>query len=380
MPGPSTSQRLARLVLSLVLAGALVPVQAESLSGRLRRLAQRKEEVRSDLRYFKRIQRSATGRLEVAERDLEVTQDRLRTARSRLAATRRDLEQTRAELQRLERELQAHAKNVQAHVLALYRAGDSSYLNVVLEADSFDDFANRGRFVSAVVNQDRYFLARLENLQNRCDARRAELEKRERAHATLVKEVAADERRVRARRAEIRAILQDAETKRAACEALLAQMDAEQRAIQEMVRARSRGGGPMYSGAWSGSFRKPVDSYRFTSAFGWRLHPILGYRKFHQGVDLACPYGTPIYAADKGLVIAAGWRGAVSGKTVIISHGSGIITCYCHMSDISVSDGELVSRGQEIGKVGSTGRSTGPHLHFGVLRNGEWVNPMGFTR
>lgn len=380
MPGPSTYQPLWRLVLAVMLAALLAPVQAESLSSRLRRLTQRKEEVRSDLRYFKRLQRSATGRLEIAQRDLDAAQGRLRAARSRLADTRRDLEQTRAELRRLEQELQAHTKNVQAHLLALYRAGDSSYLNVVLEADSFADFANRGRFVSAVINQDRYLLARLERLQDRYDTRRGELEQRERAQAVLVQEVAAEERRVRTRRGEIKAILQDAESKRAACEALLAQMEAEQRAIQEMVKARSRGGGPMYSGAWSGSFRKPVDSYRFTSGFGWRMHPILGYRKFHQGVDLACPYGTPIYAADKGLVIAAGWRGAVSGKTVIISHGSGITTCYCHMSAISVSEGQLVSRGQEIGKVGSTGRSTGPHLHFGVLRNGEWVNPMGFTR
>jgi murein DD-endopeptidase MepM/ murein hydrolase activator NlpD len=380
MPVRSIYRRLCSLLAVALVAGLLSPVHGESLTSRLRHLTQRKEVVRSDLRYFKRIQRSATGRLDAAERDLEATESRLRAARVQLTATRRDLEQTRADLQRLERQLADHTKNVQAHVLALYRAGDSSYLNVVLQADSFTEFANRDRFVSAMVNQDEYVLARLENLQDQCQAKRADLEQKESAHAALVQQVGADQRRAQARRVEIQAILDDAETKRAACEALLAQMDAEQKAIQEMVQARSRGGGAMYSGTWSGYFRAPVDHYRLTSPFGWRMHPILHYMKFHQGVDLACPYGTPIHAADKGLVIAAGWRGPVSGNTVIISHGSGITTAYCHMSSIAVSEGELVSRGQQIGNVGSTGRSTGPHVHFGVLRNGEWVNPLGFTR
>ncbi len=373
----SSNQRLPFLLVALLLAGALLPARAESLASRLRHLAQRKEQVQDRLRQVKQQQRSATARLDVAERDLDATESRLRAARSRLAATRRDLATARADLRRLEKQLANHTKQVQAHMLALYRAGDSSYLNVVMQADSFSEFANRGRFVSAVVNQDKYILRRLDNLQEQCDAKRADLERRETAQVTLANQVRADQRRAQSRRGEIKEILNDADTKRAAAEAILAQMDSEMAAVRQMVRS---GGGSRYSGVWSGYFTKPVDSYRFTSPFGWRMHPILHYRKFHQGVDLACPYGTPIHAADKGLVIAAGWRGAVSGNTVIISHGSGLTTCYCHMSSVAVSKGALVTRGQHLGNVGSTGRSTGPHLHFGALLNGEWVDPMGFTR
>ena len=365
------------LVLAALLLVGLLPARAESLGSRLSHLTRRKEQVQSNLHQIKQVQRSATARLDVAERDLDATESRLRSARSQLAATRRDLDRTRADLRRLEGQLTDHTRNVQAHMLALYRAGNSSYLNVVLQADSFSEFANRGRFVTAVVNQDKYVLQRLDTLQDECAAQRADLERKETARLALVNQEAEDRRRAQARRGEIKQILDEAESKRAACEAMLAQMDAEMSAVQQLVRS---GGGGRYSGVWSGYFTKPVDSYRFTSPFGWRLHPILHYRKFHQGVDLACPYGTPIHAADKGLVIAAGWRGGVSGNTVIISHGSGLTTCYCHMSSLGVSEGDLVKRGQFIGNVGSTGRSTGPHVHFGALQNGEWVDPMGFTR
>ncbi len=374
-------QRSRNLLLGLLVlclgAGLVLPAQAESLSSRLRKLTQRKEQVQSNLRQIKQQQRSATARLDVAQRDLAATEARLTDARAQLARTRAELDRTRAELKRLEGQLQEHTENVQAHMLALYRAGNSSYLNVVFQADSFSEFSNRGRFVSAVVNQDKYVLLRLDGLQQECDARRAQLERQEAARVALVNQEAADRRRAQARRTEIKQILDEAESKRAAYEAMLAQMDAEMAAIQRQVRA---GGGPRYTGVWSGYFTKPVASYRFTSGFGYRMHPILGYRKFHQGVDLACPMGTPVRAADKGLVTAAGWRGAVSGNTVIIDHGSGLTTVYCHLSSIAVRSGQLVNRGDHIGGVGSTGRSTGPHLHFGVLKNGDWVNPMGFTR
>ena len=123
--------------------------------------------------------------------------------------------------------------------------------------------------------------------------------------------------------------------------------------------------------------RTPIDGARMSSGFGMRQHPILGYSRMHQGVDFAAPTGTPIYAAGNGVVEMAGWNGGY-GNFVRIRHSGGIKTAYAHLNDFKsgLSQGDRVSQGDVIGYVGTTGQSTGPHLHYEVLRNGEQVDPM----
>ena len=127
-------------------------------------------------------------------------------------------------------------------------------------------------------------------------------------------------------------------------------------------------------GDGSQSMKMPVNG-RLTSGFGSRFHPILGYRRFHAGLDLAAAAGTPIVAAADGKVVSAGWAGGY-GRAVSIVHAAGIETKYGHMSRIAAYAGEVVHRGDVIGYVGSSGLSTGPHLHFEVLKNGRPVNPQ----
>jgi murein DD-endopeptidase MepM/ murein hydrolase activator NlpD len=120
--------------------------------------------------------------------------------------------------------------------------------------------------------------------------------------------------------------------------------------------------------------KTPVDGARQTSGFGFRLHPILGYSRLHQGADFAAPSGTPIQSAGAGVVKFAGWHGG-HGKTVKVQHQNGLMTLYAHMSSIAVSVGQRVAQGQSVGAVGSTGLSTGPHLHYEIHLNGRAVNP-----
>ena len=107
------------------------------------------------------------------------------------------------------------------------------------------------------------------------------------------------------------------------------------------------------------------------------MHPITGVYKLHTGVDIGASYGTPIHAAANGMVISTGWMRAY-GQVVVIDHGSGMHTWYCHCSSVDCSEGQVVKRGQVIAHVGSTGMSTGPHLHFSVLKNGDFVNPLSY--
>ena len=127
-------------------------------------------------------------------------------------------------------------------------------------------------------------------------------------------------------------------------------------------------------GEGSAAMRMPVQGH-LTSGFGERFHPILGYERFHAGVDLGAAAGTPIVAAADGRVVSAGWAGGY-GRAVAILHGGGIETKYGHMSRIAAYAGESVRRGDVIGYVGSSGLSTGPHLHFEVMKNGRPVNPL----
>ena len=145
-------------------------------------------------------------------------------------------------------------------------------------------------------------------------------------------------------------------------------------ALEKALQAMG-GGDRTYDG---GMFKWPAPSYtRISSAFGWRMHPTLGVKKYHNGVDMASPKGTKILAAYRGEVVAATYN-VTMGNYVLINHGNGYYTIYMHASKLLVTPGQIVVEGDKIAEVGSTGRSTGPHLHFGVRKNGTYVNPMDY--
>ncbi len=121
--------------------------------------------------------------------------------------------------------------------------------------------------------------------------------------------------------------------------------------------------------------RSPLKVYRITSSIGYRFHPILRTYRMHHGIDYAAPYGVPVFSVGPGTVIYAGWKGGY-GKIVIIKHPKGYETRYAHLSRIAVSVGQRIGAGQYIGNVGSTGLSTGPHLHFEMRKDGKLINPL----
>jgi len=129
------------------------------------------------------------------------------------------------------------------------------------------------------------------------------------------------------------------------------------------------------------NFILPIAGAVISSGFGWRVHPITGERRLHKGVDFAAPTGTPIFAASDGVVTEAGWTDGGYGNIVELRHSDGSITLYAHTNRVYVSKGQAISRGQAIAEVGSTGRSTGPHLHFEMQPDGKTaVDPMDYLQ
>lgn len=132
-----------------------------------------------------------------------------------------------------------------------------------------------------------------------------------------------------------------------------------------------------YRGPFARPRGMPLRAYAISSSFGMRYHPLLGGQRFHAGLDFPAPAGTPVQATAPGAVSFAGWYGGY-GLCVAIDHGNGYMTLFAHLSALSINQGTVVSAGSALGRVGSTGQSTGPHLHYEVRYNGRPVDPRGF--
>ncbi|MBI2843767.1 MAG: peptidoglycan DD-metalloendopeptidase family protein [Armatimonadetes bacterium] len=235
---------------------------------------------------------------------------------------------------------------------------------------------SRGYYVRQIVASDVALVKEIE-------AAREQIERDKEAQAAEVERIAAlqaDLIRNRDETAELASQketqLQAIENDREKYERMLAALEAESEKIEASIMAlqATPRGQQRLARKFSGGLGQPV-SGRITSRFGYRVHPITGVRSLHRGVDLACPTGTPVHAAASGEVIMAGWMGAY-GYAVVIDHGGGVSTLYGHNSRLLTGVGAQVSKGQVIARSGSTGWSTGPHVHFEKRVNGRPVNPL----
>jgi murein DD-endopeptidase MepM/ murein hydrolase activator NlpD len=211
-------------------------------------------------------------------------------------------------------------------------------------------------------------------------ALREELSNRYEELAALQTRIAAEKRRSSSARTqtarEKNRLLRD----RAAWERALAELEQDSREIEAMLQRlqQTPEGRQRLAKPWTGKFRMPVTG-RISSGYGYRIHPIHKVRKLHTGIDIAAPTGTPIRCGGDGTVVhASRWGGY--GNCIIVDHGGGLATLYGHCSRLAVTKGQSVTEGQVIGYVGSTGLSTGPHLHFEVRRDGRPTNPNPFLK
>lgn len=377
----SRQARLRALILAALVALALVPgASGQSLWSRLRSTHNQKAAVQEELRNVKAEQ--ATHRNELAS-----AQIRARRAKSAYYSAKDQLEETRANLRQARKRhqeccerLATHDKAVCERLKAMYEMGEPSYVEVLLNASSFSDFVERADYMQRVATQDSELLVRYVNDKREAERLRAQLEVDEAREASLAREQYKKKVAYESEAAKAEALLEKANSERAAAEQQLAELEQASQEIEEMLRSIQTGrsgSGLRYAGTWSGWGSAPIrGGYRISSRFGYRTHPITGRRSFHDGVDLACSSGTPIHAAANGRVVHAGWYGPY-GIAVIIDHGSGWSTLYGHCSSLACGTGQTVSAGQVVGNVGSTGYSTGPHLHYSVRKYGAPVSPGG---
>jgi murein DD-endopeptidase MepM/ murein hydrolase activator NlpD len=309
---------------------------------------------------------------------------RLATTRERLDRLRDELRANRAELRVAEGKLALQEIAFEQRVVMAYKASDLSYLDVLLSSSSFDDLVRRLRVVQDVVGGEHDLIGELEEARAAVAAQRDELTVKQdaavKAAADLEEQrseldalrAAQQEQRdaVYAAREEKGATLAAASSDLAELERQEDQLLDQSQALTSIINGNSGGG------HGTGAMMWPVNG-TVTSGFGYRMHPILHRRLLHTGINIAAGSGTAIWAADGGKVIYATWVSGY-GNTVAIDHGGGVSTLYAHQSSMAVGYGQSVKKGQVIGYVGSTGYSTGPHLHFEVRVNGTPVDPLGY--
>lgn len=297
------------------------------------------------------------------------------------------------EAQRLENE---QLERYRARVRAMEENGGYNILAIISKSDSFSDMLTAMDDVGEIMESDRqledaYIAARentesvkadyedtraeLEELKAQLKAEQEELEKDIEEAIQIILDLEND---LENRQAEYDAIMAAEDAANATIDKLVAELEAQRAAEAAAAAAAAGGSNGGGSANASGSFLWPVASYVYVSSrFGLRVHPITGKTKSHTGIDIASNQGTAVYASDGGSVTLAGWNGGY-GNCIMIDHGNGYVTLYGHLSSISVSVGQTVSQGATIGAVGSTGNSTGPHLHFEVLKNGTRIDPEQF--
>ena len=311
-------------------------------------------------------------------------EERLSVTREKLVLLRKELRLKRLELEKAQARLELEQKNFQERVVLSYKSEDLDFVDVLLASSSFEDLISRVNVIHDLLGGNDDLVGGLEAARDEVDAEKRAIAGREGAvadAATVLQEKSDELAALRAAQAASQAAaLAVRQQKTGALKGVnndLAELERqENQLLAESAALTSVINGSSGSGTGSGSLSWPVNG-PVTSAFGWRIHPILGYKKFHTGIDIGVGYGVPIRASDGGTVIYATWMGGY-GNVVIVDHGNGLSTLYAHQSSLAVGIGARVSRGQTIGYVGSTGFSTGPHLHFEVRVNGNPVDPMGY--
>ena len=305
-----------------------------------------------------------------------------------ISAKEDEIRQNEAELEAALVREENQKETMVARIRFVYETGTPQIMELLLKASNFGDFLNKADYVEKVVAYDQRMLQDYMTIRQYVELCRSELELEkqilDQAKYNVELEQQNLEELIEQKSRDIISYETDISNKANAIkeyEAEIAAQNAEIAALEAAIAEEkkkalaSNGTVLTYDG---GMFKFPLATYtRISDEYGMRIHPTLGVEQFHNGVDFAAPKGTAIYAAYDGAVAAAAYSGSM-GNYVMIDHGDGLYTIYMHASALYVEKGDIVVRGETIAAVGSTGRSTGNHLHFSVRVNGAYTSPWNY--
>ncbi|MBR3749373.1 MAG: peptidoglycan DD-metalloendopeptidase family protein [Firmicutes bacterium] len=366
------------IALAMVAAVMLTPfakaATIDDWQNQLNNKNKQKDQIQEELNQSKKD-------LEAAEKELNALDQKIYQAGVELNQLTGELNETKAEivkgleeLEQLKKDIKKQNDDLNARLRSMYKNGDVGMLSVVFGSSSMSDVLTNMDMVQRIYNADAELLKSIQeqydlvDAQNRkLEALKVQLEEQQAVIAEKKSALEADEAEARARRNALQA---DADSLQKQYDAVKKEADS----ISETIKVLQSQNTQYIGGAMCWPSQA---STRITSPFGWRYLSLLGGRNYHTGVDIGAAGGTNILAANSGKVIKAGWNNSY-GYMVMVDHGGGIVTLYAHSSKLLVKTGDVVTRGQAIALIGSTGMSTGNHLHFEVRVNGKYQNPLNY--
>ncbi len=399
--GGKTMNKKLRFIAAVVVSCSLMSstVLADDLSDAKSKSKEIETQIESNKAKVSELEENRDNILsEISELDnnMDKLYSEVNNLEAQISQSTNKIEELEERSSELKKELEANKKVMDKRLRVLYKNNGTSYIEILLSAEGFSDFFEKIDIINTLISFDNEeinkFKANQEELDKNIEASSEEKKTLENAKAI----VDANLEELNGKKDKKTKLMAKAENELGTAEKLLAQNEAESEeilaSITAMEKAASR---PSRGGSSSQSNTKPSNSgssssqvstngmysitgtrYAITSPFGYRTSPVGRGQEFHKGIDIGAPYGAPVYSLKAGTVTYAGWMEGY-GNVVVVSHGD-ISTLYAHNSSLSVSVGQTVAGGQQLSNVGSTGWSTGPHIHFEVIKNGTNIDPAPY--
>ena len=396
-------QRLCGVLLALSMCLTILPVpgmakSSSAIKEELNALKDKNAEIKAEIDGI-RQQYNATAnqiqdlvnRKDAVDQEIGLLHEQIQVINQQITVYGQLIADSQDDLDNAQLRLDALNEKHKERIRAMEEAGTISYWQVLFEANSFTDFLDRLEMINEISASDQKRINEIQKVAQEVSVTRdqmqeelsqlslAQIQLEESQSELEIKRTESDEllRSLAVQEEEFQLLLDDSEAKQDQLMKEIAQKQKELSSAQyeeKLAKLAAQGKNPPSSATWI----TPVSGYTITSPFGMRVHPVYKYQLMHNGIDLACPTGTPIYATRAGTVTRAAYQAGGAGYYVSLDHGDGFGSIYMHMTNYVVSAGQKVTAGQLIGYVGSTGVSTGPHLHFGVSYAGSYVNPMAY--
>lgn len=395
---------IAIALLITMVAGGLISMMSmrasaasvSELKSKISSIDQQKKEIKNTLDSLDSKISNTTQKIQIITDQIALTKDDIDATEEVIKKLENQIEKKEQEIVVAQEKLDKQTKLFETRMRVMYENGNEiGYLDVVLGSKSFSDMLSRIEIVSEIMESDKKIVSDYKQAKTELETAKAQLESNQADQKKYKSSLESKYNDLDSQKTSLAESKKSLENDKAKGEEeyneLVAQQDKINSEIEELSRKaaeeakkkqQASGGGSTTSnissnGALSAVSVWPAPQGKAGSGYGWRTHPIYGTRKFHKGTDIPAPAGSPVLASGAGTVIKSYYSSSY-GNYIVIDHGGGVMTGYAHMTRRIASVGDKVSAGQQIGTVGTTGNSTGNHLHFEVYINGSTVNPMNY--
>lgn len=373
------------LLSGIILSGADASAadSVSSMQKELNDIAKKKEELENELNIISEKKEEELQKKSLIDEQINATRSEIGLLDEMISTLEGQLEEAESELEKAEAQMEENLELSKNRIRSAYEQGDASMLEILAQSKSLYDLITKVEIVSEITKKDNEVIDSIRKNKEIIEQKREEIKDNKAANEQAASQLSSKKKQLEKKQEASEELIDEMNGSEAATRRAVLAAEAAEEQLQSEIRAAlaAASSGSSSGVVDSGDFMWPLDSkYRnITSQFGYRTHPITHVYKLHTGVDISSSgiRGASIYAAKGGTVMKAGYNTGY-GNYVLINHGDGYATLYGHADTLLVSAGQVVNKGDVLGYVGSSGYSTGPHLHFEIMKNGEYTNPLGY--